>query len=1067
MRYLCCLILLLSIAPVVAASELALLPYPAAVNLQQGQFQLSSDFAISIPADNPVLTAAAGRFKQRFAQQTGLTFKPDSKPGLLVVQLTTDFTAEPVPAADMNERYQLQVTAEQITLQAPATIGILRGLETLLQLVQTSGNGSDGDSDSDSDSGISIPAVKIVDQPRFRWRGLLLDPARRFLPVPTLKRQLDVMATVKLNVLHLHLTDDQGWRFESLRFPKLQQVGGRDGYYTQQQLRELVQYAAERGIRIVPEIDLPGHTTALGAAYPELMAAPGPATPERHWGVHKAVLDPSNEQVYEFLAELLAEVTAVFPDRYLHIGGDEVLADDWLATAHIVEFMQKQQLADAPALQAYFNKRLQKIVRQLNRQMIGWDEVLDDQLPTSVLVQSWRGTESLANAARAGHQAILSTGFYLDQPQFAGYHYRNDPIPKASAMPDLSQLQSWSAWQFQFARKRGSAIGGSLLVLYLDDGSSQALLKFNGRQPQLLQQFSINANQVSFSADSWMGPLQAAFNVSTDAAASQQSGGLSGQLQVGNAFYNVSGQAAALAQPGTETLPFQLSQPKLGPASQARIIGGEIALWGELVSPHNIDIRLWPNGFAVAERLWSAASLQDEADLYRRMQQLFQQANADNRLQSISQQQQGFAALVGKGNLAALNLVSQTLEPGHYYHRLHEKSVAGLYHADAPLNQLVDFLPAEQPVMRRFSQDMSSWLTSRNPAIFARLTNQLQQWQQAAETLTAIDHPRLTAVFTQVAMLSQAALTLLEQIEQQQRLPLAERDLISRQLAQAATLQQEMIIALHRPLRQLLEFSPHSEIWVKPGTFTAAAEGPAVDGSDNLYAVNFGRDGTVGKVTPQGEAALFLSLPPGSTGNGIVFDRAGAMYIADYTGHNVLKYQHNQLTVHAHNSAMHQPNDLAMMNNGVIFASDPNWADNSGQLWRIAPNGDSTLLAAMGTTNGVAVSPDQQYLYVNESVQRQIWRFNINADQSLSDKQLLARFSEHGLDGMRVDRSGNLYVARYGKGTVVKLSSSGTLLAEYRLHNLLPTNVSLNNDQTLLYVTIQQCGCIERIALTP
>ncbi|WP_214000896.1 family 20 glycosylhydrolase [Arsukibacterium sp.] len=1053
MRYLCWLILLIPcMAPVFAASKLPLLPYPAELTRQTGHFALSSDFAIAVPANNPMLEAAANRFKQRLSQQTGLAFNSDINPTLLL-QLSGSDPAEPVPQLGMAEQYQLQVTPGQILLQAPDNIGIVRGLETLLQLVQI------------SDSTISVPALTINDQPRFRWRGLLLDPARRFLPLTTLKRQLDMMTIAKLNVLHLHLTDDQGWRFESLRYPELHKVGGRDGYYTQQQLRELVHYAAERGIRIVPEIDLPGHTTALGAAYPELMAAAGPAVPERHWGVHKAVLDPSNEQVYAFLADLLAEVAAVFPDRYLHIGGDEVLPDHWLTTPHIVDFMQQQQLADPPALQAYFNRRLQQIVQQLDRQMIGWDEVLEGELPTSVLVQSWRGTESLADAARAGHQAMLSTGYYLDQPQFASYHYRNDPLPDATSMPDLSTLQQWSAWQFQFARKRGNAISGQLLLLYLADGNSHALLQFSGRQPQLLQQFSINANQLSFFADSWMGPLQGQFSVTADADDNQAAAGLHGQLLVGNAAYSVDGRAIALAQPASKALPFRLQQQELDAASRQRIVGGEIALWGELVTPQNIDIRLWPNGFAVAERLWSTAALQDEQSLYRRMQQRFEHANTNNQLHSVRQQQQGFAALVGKDKLAALTLLSQTLEPAHYYHRLHEKSVAGFYHADAPLNQLVDYLPAEHPAMRRFSEEISHWLADKNPAVYARLLAQLQQWLQAAEALADVNHPKLAPVFDQIAALSQSALTMLNRIAQQQPLTATERDLISRQLTGAATIQQEMIIALHRPLQQLLEVAPHSEVWLKPGTFSAAVEGPAVDSGGNLYAVNFEVDGTIGKVTPEGTASLHLKLPEGSTGNGIVFDRSGAMYIADYTGHNVLKYQHNNLTVHAHNSAMHQPNDLAVLDNGVIYASDPNWADNSGQLWRVTPDGDSTLMAVMGTTNGIAISPDQHYLYVNESVQRQIWRFNINADHSLGEKQLVARFSDHGLDGMRVDRNGNLYVARYGKGTVVKLSSTGELLAEYKLNHPLPTNVSLNNDDSLLYITIQQCGCIERINL--
>ncbi len=1054
MRFFYSLMLLtLSLTAFAETAELSLMPYPAEVQLQQGQLALTEDFSIAVPADMPQLKAAADHFMQRLSRQTGLRFNAAATPVLTLLPDNTT-SAVLIPQADMAEQYQLLVNEQQIILSAPDSTGIVRGLETLLQLVQTDASGS------------SIAALSITDKPRFAWRGVLLDPARRFLPISTLKRQLDIMAAVKLNVLHLHLTDDQGWRFESLRYPKLQQVAGKDGYYSQQQLRDLVQYAAQRGIRIVPEIDLPGHTTALGAAYPELMAMPGPTQPETHWGVHPAALDPTNEQVYTFLANLLAEVAAVFPDHYLHIGGDEVLPDHWLGSAHIADFMRQQQLADAPALQAYFNQRLQRIVQQLGRKMIGWDEVLDGKLPDSVLVQSWRGTESLAAAAKAGHQAILSTGYYLDQPQFAGYHYRNDPLPQAATMPELSTLQHWSAWQFQFERKRGSAISGKLLLLYQTDASIDGVVQFAGRQPQRVAQLTLNANQLSFSLDSWMGPLRANFTLNDSPHGKQL---LSGSLTVGNAAYPVAGQPEALLQDAdtTAAIPIRWQAQPLDNASKARVLGGEIALWGELVTPDNIDIRLWPNGFAVAERLWSDATVRDEHSMYRRLQQVFKQATALQQLHTVRHQQQGFSTLVGPDKLAALNVLSQTLEPAHYYHRLHEKSVAGLYHVNAPLNQLVDFLSAEHPVMRRFEQEVTKWLTTRDQESYQQLITQLQQWQQAAAAFSASSSVPFSELASQVEQLSAAGITLLNSIEKQQPLNIATRTALSQQLTQAAAIQQEMIIALNRPLQHLLKMAPDSNIWLAAGSFTAAAEGPAVDSNGNLYAVNFGRAGTIGRVSPAGEAALFIDLPAGSTGNGIVFDRRGSMFIADYTGHNILKYADNKLSVHAHNSNMNQPNDLAIMDNGTVFASDPNWADNTGQLWRITPDGATTLLAAMGTTNGIAVSPDQQFLYVNESVQRAIWRFNINADRSLSNKQLVARFSDFGLDGMRVDQAGNLYVARYGKGTVLKLSGSGELLAEYRLNHPLPTNVALNQEQSLLYITIQQCGCIEQIALTP
>ncbi len=264
-----------------------------------------------------------------------------------------------------------------------------------------------------------------------------------------------------------------------------------------------------------------------------------------------------------------------------------------------------------------------------------------------------------------------------------------------------------------------------------------------------------------------------------------------------------------------------------------------------------------------------------------------------------------------------------------------------------------------------------------------------------------------------------------------------------------------------------------SETFVADGVFHAEIEGPAVDSAGHLYAVNFGgRDdshkGTIGKVTPQGKASLYLTLPPGSVGNGIRFDKQGQMFIADYTGHNIWRYDGKTLHLHSHQPLMHQPNDLAITHTGVLFASDPNWKKGSGQLWKIQPDGSTELVEAnMGTTNGVEVSQDQRFLYVNESAQRRIWVYQLDAAYRPTQKKLLIEFPDFGLDGMRTDNVGNLYVARYGKGVIAKISPKGELLAEIALNGKFPTNVTFDPTGQWLYVTMQQRGAIERIKLTP
>ncbi|WP_233010306.1 SMP-30/gluconolactonase/LRE family protein [Rheinheimera faecalis] len=260
---------------------------------------------------------------------------------------------------------------------------------------------------------------------------------------------------------------------------------------------------------------------------------------------------------------------------------------------------------------------------------------------------------------------------------------------------------------------------------------------------------------------------------------------------------------------------------------------------------------------------------------------------------------------------------------------------------------------------------------------------------------------------------------------------------------------------------------PDSSDFVPDGVFHASIEGPATDKNGYLYAVNYGVEGTIGKVSPQGEVSLALTLPKGSIGNGIRFDQKGLMYIADYTGHNIWRYDGKQLQLHAHQPLMFQPNDLTIAANGVIFASDPDWKNRKGQLWRIDTDGSSSLVEKdMGTTNGVEISPDQTRLYVNESAQRKVWVYDLDKKLQASNKRLLIQFPDFGLDGMRTDAKGNLYIARYGKGVVAKVSPDGKLLKEYLLKGEFPTNVTFSQkDPSLLYVTMQKRGAIELIKL--
>src|SRR5918993_471686 len=292
----------------------------------------------------------------RLESRTGLEFAR----GLAAVPAAANLVIQcrgagpATPELGQDESYVLEVSERQAFVNAPTVVGALRGLETFLQLVTADAGG------------YFVPEARVSDAPRFPWRGLLMDVARHWQPVEVVKRNLDAMAAVKLNVLHWHLTEDQGFRVESKKLPRLHQMGSDGNFYTQEQIRDVIAYAAMRGIRVVPEFDLPGHATAWLVGHPELGSAPGPYTIERRPGIFEPALDPTREEVYKFLDGFLSEMAALFPDDYLHIGGDENEGKQWDRNPAIQAFMKAKGIKDNHALQAYFNTRLLKILQKHN-----------------------------------------------------------------------------------------------------------------------------------------------------------------------------------------------------------------------------------------------------------------------------------------------------------------------------------------------------------------------------------------------------------------------------------------------------------------------------------------------------------------------------------------------------------------------------------------------------------------------------------------------------------------------------------------------------------------------------
>jgi len=565
-----------------------LMPVPAAMQFQPGRLALDASFTIAVKRhSDDRLRAGIERAARRLEKRTGLEFARglggDPNGATLVIQ--TQGPGKAVPSVDEDESYSLEASSKQVVLNAPTVVGVLRGLETFLQLVES------------DRQGYFIPIVSIQDQPRFPWRGLLIDACRHWQPVEVIKRNLDGMAAVKLNVLHWHLTEDQGFRVESKKYPKLHLMGSDGLYYTQDQVREVIAYARDRGIRVIPEFDMPGHVTSWLVGHPELASAPGPYQIERRWGIFDPAFDPTREEVYKLIDGFLGEMAALFPDAYLHIGGDENNGKQWSKNEKIQAFMKEKGIKDNHALQAYFNRRLSEILKKHGKKMVGWDEVLHPDLPQDIVVQSWRGQASLAEGAKKGYTGILSNGYYLDHMLPTSRHYAVDPIAANSGL-DEQQM--------------------------------------------------------------------------------------------------------------------------------ARILGGEACMWGEYVSPENIDSRIWPRLAAIAERLWSPRTVTDVDDMYRRLAVVSVQLE-ELGLTHEKHPDLMLRRLAGSEEVGPLKTLVGVVEPVKFYKRGELHQITQI----TPLTRLVDAARPDSAAGRQFAALVDGLLSDapRFRAYHDGLARVLSEWR--------------------------------------------------------------------------------------------------------------------------------------------------------------------------------------------------------------------------------------------------------------------------------------------------------------------------------------------------
>jgi len=607
-----------------------LLPQPRQIVARDGALSFASPITAQFTGvDTSRLRAALARTARRMKDRAGLRHTDD---GRTMVRVHVERESAAEPAAREDESYQLRVGDTGVDIRAANEYGALRALATLEQLLAARA------------SGYVLPFVEIDDAPRFAWRGLLVDCSRHFEPIDEIKRTIDAMAAVKLNVFHWHLVDDQGFRIESRRYPFLTAKGSDGLFYTQEQAREVVDYAAARGVRVLPEFEMPGHSVAWLYAYPELSSGAAPTGVRREFGISETAIDPTRESTYRFLEEFLSEMAKIFPDAYVHIGGDETPAPEWNTNARILAFKHEHNLKDNAALQAYFNGRVQKILARLHKRMIGWDEVLTPELPKDVAVQSWRGQESLFAGARQGHEGVLSAPFYLDGMKTAADYYLADPAPSSAA---------------------------------------------------------INADE------------------------------------------------------------------------RAKILGGEICMWGEHVSPQTLDSRIWPRAAAIAERLWSPESTCDVEDMYRRLDAVSLQLDALG-LEHLRARDRLLRQLVGGEDIDAMRVVADYLEPVGFNDRYAAQKTDQL----TPMTNLVDALRPDPSSRHIFAamvarfvadpthrSDDAAWLTSR----LAQLQPALPQARAQVQS-----SPRLQDVsprIDQLQALAAAAQQAVEWLAKGQRAP--------------------------------------------------------------------------------------------------------------------------------------------------------------------------------------------------------------------------------------------------------------------------------------------------------
>ncbi|MGC9403734.1 family 20 glycosylhydrolase [Vibrio genomosp. F10 str. 9ZC157] len=786
-------------------TDLNLMPYPQTVELNKGQVTVDSEFKVFIKGYNSDrVEYTAKRFIDRLERQTGvptLNWQTENeKEANLVIDIKRAPKTE-VQNIESDESYKIETKGDQITLSSESPYGAMRGIETVLQLVEA------------TSTGYHIPAVTIVDEPRFQWRGVSYDTSRHFIEFDVLIRQLDAMASAKMNVFHWHFWDDQGIRIQTDSWTRLWSESSDGNYYTKDQVRYLVEYARNLGIRVIPEVSLPGHSSAVAHAYPHLMSGgEGQAyEQEREWGVFEPLMDPLNPELYEMLGDVFDEMVALFPDEYFHIGGDEPNYSQWINIDKHQAFIADNNLDGERGLQSYLNIKVEKMLEARGKKMTGWDEIWHKDLPTSIVIQSWQGHDSIGRAAKEGYQGILSTGYYLDQPQPTSYHYRNDPIPKGITVDDsLHAGESFVSYQWKKPCTKGGPRKGLLTIIEATDGTPRAFVDYNGkpREEVFIKKYQAGETLVAH-FDNFMSYTE--FNLNLN-----QNGFAEGSYQlIGNVRWPTTGEVIASSSLEGSVIPKPDGgyPAELTEKEKALILGGEITIWLENKDTHTVESYLWPRSYAIAERLWSDASITDEESMYERMAVmdtwsevsvgLRHHANADMLLKRLAKGQ----------DIQPLQALARYMEPAQYYARNWEKWIStenngDLYNQHERLNRFVDALVVESYAVRDMEKLVADYAMGNSTAL-VDLEMHFKNVREAAIASQPIFADHVAAVDSVIMaekaeLIAELGLTLIEKAKKGDTIRGADAQAYLAVIDESAKIYDEAIVAIVRPTEALV-----------------------------------------------------------------------------------------------------------------------------------------------------------------------------------------------------------------------------------------------------------------------